>query len=77
MMTRSSLFEYDGHSNHQIIMREQRGKGRSTQLHSSNNSAATQPVHEARNVRRTQQIKALHLEFEDLKKKIKDVENKN
>ena len=38
-------------------------KGHSTQLHSSSNSAATQPVNEARNIRRTQQIKALHLEF--------------
>jgi hypothetical protein len=52
-------------------------RGVSPQLNSSSNSAVTQPVGEARNVRRNQQIKALHLEFEDLKKKIKDVESKN
>lgn len=54
-----------------------RGRGVSAQLNSSANSAVTQPVGQARSARRTQQIKALHSEFEDLKKKIKDVENKN
>lgn len=56
---------------------KEKGRGVSPQLNSSSNSAVTQPVGEARNVRRNQQIKALHLEFEDLKKKIKDVESKN
>lgn len=36
-------------------------RGVSPQLNSSSNSAVTQPVGEARNVRRNQQIKALHL----------------
>jgi hypothetical protein len=52
-------------------------RGVSAQLNSSANSAATQPVNEARSLKRNQQIKALHIEFEDLKRKIKDVENKN
>lgn len=39
-----------------IIMR-----GASPQLNSSANSAVTQPVGDPRNVRRNQQIKALHL----------------
>ena len=36
------------------------GRGVSTQLNNSSNSAATQPVGE-RNARRTQQITALHM----------------
>lgn len=45
----------------------------SPHLNSSVNSAVTQPVAEPRNVRRSKLIKSLHVEFEDLKKKIKDV----
>ncbi len=52
---------------------KEKNKATSPQLNSSSNSQVTQPVGDARNVRRNQQIKALHLEFEDLKKKIKDV----
>jgi hypothetical protein len=56
---------------------KEKNRGISAQLNSSSNSAVTQPVGEARNIRRSQQIKALHLEFSDLKEKIKDVESKN
>lgn len=55
---------------------KERPRGVSAQLNSSH-SSVTQPVGESRNVRRMEQIEALHMEFEDLKKKIKDVENKN
>ena len=55
---------------------KERTRGVSAQLNSSH-SSVTQPVGESRNVRRTEQIEALHMQFEDLKKKIKDVENKN
>ncbi len=48
-------------------------RGISPQLNSSSNSVVTKPVGESKHIKRTQQIKALHNEFEALKKKIKDV----
>lgn len=52
-------------------------RGISPQLNSSSNSVVTKPVGESKHIKRTQQIKALHNEFEALKKKIKDVQSKN